>query len=83
MPLLRKLFVILHYLFFLVCFSFHTLNRNSRINFNSSGIPICFVHTQHSYFQVTALLPVSKKCDSLHVSTLLDQGLKNVTVPYP
>jgi len=60
-----------------------TLHRHSRINSSSSGIHTCFVHTQHSYFQVTTLLPVSKKCDSLHVSTLLDRGLTNVTVPCP
>ena len=83
MSLLRKSFFILLYLSFLVCFSLQTLNRNSRINFSSSGIRICFVHTQHSYFQVTTLLPFSKKCDSLHVSTLLDQGMTNVTVPCP
>jgi hypothetical protein len=45
MPLLRKSFFILLYLSFLVCFSLQTLNRNSRINFSSSGIPICFVQT--------------------------------------
>lgn len=83
MPLLRKSFFIFLYLSFLVCFSLQTLSRNSSINFSSSGTPTYFVDIQHSYFQVTTLLPVSKKCDSLHVSPLLDQGLTNVTVPYP